>query len=188
MRRRALIGGFVGVAALFVARAALAAVSNSFNNEYYTIVNAAATNNAADVKVFISKRVNLNVADPQGRTALSFAAQLGNSEIAQLLLDAGATVDLRDKLGNAPLHFAAEGGKLEVAKALVAARATVDLPIRQGITPLMLAIGHGQAAVVKALLAVGADPRKTDFTGRDAFGWAARQPAILQILRETPKS
>jgi hypothetical protein len=38
---------------------------------------------------------------------------------------------------------------------------------------------------VQALLAKGANPRKTDFTGRDALGWAqdSRRAAIVQVLQ-----
>jgi hypothetical protein len=35
------------------------------------------------------------------------------------------------------------------------------------------------------MLAKGANPRKTDFTGRDAASWAqeSRRPAIVQMLQ-----
>jgi len=47
----------------------------------------------------------------------------------------------------------------------------------------MLAVSRGQAQVVRLLLQNGADPAKQDYTGRDATGWAAGKPNILQILR-----
>jgi ankyrin repeat protein len=188
MRRRALIASLAGAGMLLAANSALAALADQFNSQYYTIVNAAAANNVADVRVFITRGVNADAADPQGRTALSYAAQLGNAEMAQMLIDARASPDLRDKMGGTPLHWAAENGKLEVVKVLLAGSATVDLANRQGITPLMLAVSHGNLPVVKALLAAGADPRKADFTGRDSFGYAAGKPAIQQALQSAPKS
>jgi hypothetical protein len=36
---------------------------------------------------------------------------------------------------------------------------------------------------VRMLLKDGADPSKTDFTGRDAAGWAEGKPAVVQVLR-----
>jgi ankyrin repeat protein len=161
--------------------------TDQFNSQWYTIVNAAANNNINDVRTFIAKRVNVNQTDPQGRTALSFAAELGNVDIARELLDARASPDQRDKLGSVPLHWAANNGRVDMIKVLVAGHATVDAPDKQGITPLMSAITHNQVASVKALLAGGADPRKQDFTGRDAFGWAASQPAIVQALKSSAK-
>ena len=39
--------------------------------------------------------------------------------------------------------------------------------------------------IVRALLAKGANPSKTDFTGRDAVGWASdsRRPLVIQALQ-----
>lgn len=162
-------------------------LSNQFNSAYYTIVSAAAANKLDDVRTFIARRVNVNDADPQGRTALSYTGELGNAQMAKELLDARAAPDQRDKLGNAPLHWAANNGRVDVINVLLAKHATVDVQDRQGLTPLMSAITHRQLSAVKALLAGGADPHKQDFTGRDAFGWASGQPTIVRVLQE-PKS
>ena len=37
--------------------------------------------------------------------------------------------------------------------------------------------------VIRALLGAGADPKKQDFSGRDALGWAAGRPASLRALQ-----
>jgi uncharacterized protein len=188
MTRRALIGclaALVGASAAGSARAQI--FSDQFNSAWYTIVQAASGNNITDVRMFIAKRVNVNQTDPQGRTALSFAAELGNFQMAKELLDAGAAPDQRDKAGNVPLHWAGNNGRVDVIKVLIAGHASVDAPDRQGITPLMSAIAQNQLGSVKALLAGGADPRKTDFTGRDAFGWAASKPGIAQVLKSSAK-
>jgi uncharacterized protein len=65
---------------------------------------------------------------------------------------------------------------------LIARKAKVDFQNEQGITPIMVAADHAQPASVRLLIASGADPRKQDYTGRDAFGWAAGKPAVLQAL------
>lgn len=187
MKRRALIAGLVALAAQAGTSPGRAAMfTDQFNSEWYTIVSAAAANKLNDVETFIAKRVNANTADPQGRTALSYAAELGNVQMVKELLDARAAPDQRDKLGNVPLHWAANNGRVDAIKVLLAANATVDAPDRQGITPLMSAIAHNQVNAVKALLAGGADPKKQDFTGRDAFGWAAGQSTIVRLL-QAPK-
>ena len=188
MTRRALMMCLAAFAAQVVAGPSHAQIfTDQFNSQWYTIVNAAAANNIADLRTFIAKRVNVNATDTQGRTALSYAAELGNTEMAKELLDAHAAPDQRDKLGNVPLHWAANNGRTEVLKVLLAAHAAVDAPDRQGITPLMGAIMHNQPNAVKVLLAAGADPHKQDFTGRDAIGWAAGQPTLTRLLQESAK-
>ncbi len=185
MTRRALIALVAALAVQAAAGSARAQIfTDQFNSAWYTIVSAAAANNMDDVQTFIARRVNVNATDTRGRTALSYAAELGNAQMAKALLDAGASPDQRDKPGDVPLHWAANNGHAEVIKVLLAGHATVDAPDRQGITPLMSAISHKQVAAIKALLAGGADPRKQDFTGRDAFGWAAGQSTILRLLQE----
>ncbi len=49
----------------------------------------------------------------------------------------------------------------------------------------MIAASRGNIAIVQALLAKGANPRLSDFTGRDALGWAAdsHRPAVVQALQ-----
>jgi uncharacterized protein len=188
MTRRALLALLFALTLTCAPAATRAQIfSDQFNSAWYTIVTAASGNNITDVRMFIAKRVNVNQTDPKGRTALSYAAELGNSQMAKELLDAGASPDQRDKVGDVPLHWAANNGRVDVIKILIAGHATVDASDRQGITPLMSAIAQNQVNSVKALLAGGADPRKTDFTGRDAFGWAASKPAIAQLLKSSAK-
>jgi len=188
MTRRALIMCLAALAAQVAAGPSRAQLfTDQFNSEWYTIVSAAAADNIANVRTFIAKRVNVNATDPQGRTALSYAAELGDAQMAKELLDARAAPDQRDKLGNVPLHWAANNGRTEVLKVLLAAHATVDATDRQGITPLMGAIAHNQPNAAKVLLAAGADPHRQDFTGRDALGWAAGQPTLTRLLQDPPK-
>lgn len=188
MTRRALMICLAALAAQVVADPSRAQIfTDQFNSEWYTIVSAAAADNISNVRTFIAKRVNVNTTDTNGRTALSFAAELGDAQMAQELLDARASPDQRDKLGNVPLHWAANNGRTEVLKVLLAGHATVDAQDRQGITPLMGAIAHNQPNAMKVLLAAGADPHKQDYTGRDAFGWAAGQPMLAHLLQEPPK-
>ena len=185
MKRRLLLLG-LSTAALASHRA-FAGLTDTFNSEYYTIATAAMSNKIADVKVFLTKGVNPDFQDSGGRTALSYAAAQGYPDIAKLLLDAGASPDVKDKSGNTSLHWAADGGHLDVLKMLLAARATVDAQNRQGLTPLMLAADRGRVNIVRALLDAGADPRKQDFTGRDALGWSASQPAVKRLLLDAAK-
>jgi ankyrin repeat protein len=150
----------------------------------YTIAMAASRNETARVEALLFDKLNdPNIIDgASGRTALDFAASYDNLAMAQLLLDHGAHVDGRDTMGNSPLHYAAERGYLDILGFLVERGATVDFANKQGITPLMVAAEHAQPGAVRFLLKNGADPKKQDFTGRDALAWAAGRPALIQAL------
>jgi len=156
-------------------------------SDWYTIATAASGNKIDEVRVLLTKGANPNTSDSQGRTALSYAAQLGNLEMAVLLINAGASPDVRDKLGNSPVHWAADSGHLQLLRLLCDVHAGIDVANRQGITPLMMASGRGNLPIVKLLLTRGANPKKQDYTGRDALGWAAGQPAVMRALQDATR-
>jgi ankyrin repeat protein len=182
MRRVFILAAAQLGAAVPFARAARAGIMPT---DWYTINHAAAANNLDGVKYFLAQNVNPNTKDQDDRTPLSFAASFNNVEMARVLLDHGASPDIRDKHGDTPMHWAAGAGHTQVLQMMIQARGQLDAQNRQGVTPLMMAAGGGKVAAVKALIAAGADPRKQDFTGRDAFGWATSQPAALRALRES---
>jgi ankyrin repeat protein len=146
------------------------------------VASAASRNETATVKSLLIAGNHPDVTDTDGQTALGYAASFGNVEMTQLLLQYKAPVDDRDKFGNAPLHWAAQRGSIDVMQLLLDAKATVDAANKQGITPLMMAADKGQVLAVRLLLKHGADPQKSDFTGRDALAWAEGKPNILQAL------
>jgi ankyrin repeat protein len=58
--------------------------------------------------------------DHDGRTALLHAAEAGQTEAVEALLEASADVDVRGPNGVSPLMAAASRGHVEIVKALVA--------------------------------------------------------------------
>ena len=120
------------------------------------------------------------VEEDSQRTGLQWAAINGNLQIVAILLKAGAKIDARDNLGNTPLIYAADHDHLELAKLLLDVGAAIDSQDKNGMTPLMLGARNGQIEIVRTLLARGANPNKSDFTGRDAVGWAldSHRPAM----------
>jgi ankyrin repeat protein len=182
--RIALMLGVAGLALLLgVARAH--ADFNPFNAFYDNIARATAENDVNKVRQLVTSGSNPNETNEESRTGLHIAAINGNLSIAAILIKGRARLDITDKLGNTPLHYAADRNQVEMAKLLVDAGASADPINRNGVTPLMMAAGRGDLEMVKALLAKGANPRKTDFTGRDALGWASdsRRPLVVQALQ-----
>lgn len=143
----------------------------------------AAQNDLESVRKALFRGASASITDDAGVPAIDYAAKYNNVEITNLLLQRGAGVTERDALGNMPIHWAAQQGSIEVLQILLDSQSPVDPTNREGLTPLMLAARGGQTAAARILLAKGADPRKQDFTGRDALGWAS-QPAVRRLLEE----
>ena len=72
---------------------------------------------------------------------------------------------------------------MNVLRVLLQANALVDVQTREGLTPLMLAAKNGRTDAVRRLLQYHADPRKNDYTGRDAVSWAANRVTIVDALK-----
>ncbi len=147
------------------------------------LVTAAAANDAAEVSGLLDARVSPDETEVYGRTALIYAAMNDNADMAQALVGHGAKVDLHDNLGKTALHWAAERGSMNVLRVLLQANAQVDVQTREGLTPLMLAARNGRTDAVRRLLQYHADPRKNDYTGRDALSWAANRVTIVDALK-----
>ena len=158
---------------------------NIFGGYWENVARAARQNDAAQVRSLLANDGNPNQTDDQARAGLHYAAMNGNVTIIALLIKARAKLDAKDKLGNTPLHLAADGNQVEAAKLLLDVGAPVDAENKNGMTPLMMAANRGNIEVVMALIAKGASVTKTDFTGRDAAGWAveSHRPAVVQAIK-----
>jgi len=181
------LGFLLGIAglALLLSASRTCAEFNLFNSYYDNIARAAAENDTAKVRQLVTSGSNPNETNEESRTGLHVAAINGNLSIAAILIKGRARLDITDKLGNTPLHYAADRNQVEMATLLLDAGAAADPTNRNGVTPLMIAAGRGDLEIVKALLAKGANPSRTDFTGRDAVGWASdsRRPLVIQALQ-----
>jgi uncharacterized protein len=158
---------------------------NVFGSYWENVARAARQNDPAMVRSLVANDANPNQTDEDQRTALHYAAMNGNLTIIAILIKAGAKLDIRDKLGDTALHLAADRNQVEAAKLLLDVGVPVDADNKSGMTPLMIAANRGNIDLVQSLIAKGASVTKTDFTGRDAAGWAAesRRPAVVQAIK-----
>jgi ankyrin repeat protein len=120
---------------------------------------------------------------------LQSAAQAGDLQRVQDLLDGGAAVNGVDAEGNTALHLAAFNGHLDVVKALLAAGADANAQDAQGWTPIFkAAYNHemdcGFAPVVQALVDAGADVNHRIFYGLTPLMLAAGggEAAVCEVL------
>jgi len=156
-----------------------------FGSYFDNIPRAAAKGDAAAVQRLLADGVTPQQVDDNNRTGLHVAAMTGNLQIFAMLVKAGAKLDAKDPLGNTPLHYAAAGNQIEMVRLMLALHAPIDEQNKNGLTPLMLAASRGNVETVQALLTAGASPTKTDFTGRDALGWArdSRKPSLVESIQ-----
>ena len=125
------------------------------------------------VKSALEAGADPNAPDPDGRTALMFAAFNGHSGIVLELLDKGAGVDRRDLMGRTALLYAATGPFPETVRILLdrgAEPSVVDSD--EHFSPLMHAAAEGHLEVVKILVEAGADASLKDVDGDDAATFA----------------
>src|ERR1022692_1285606 len=133
----------------------------------------------------LAEHADVNAAQPDGATALAWAAYLDDRESADLLLAAGASVKTADEYGETPLTLAAANGNAPLVEKLLTSGADANAARWDGETALMIAANAGSAEVVKQLIARGADVNAAESRkGQTALMWAAAEghPEVVRVL------
>ena len=130
----------------------------------------------------------MNTPEPDGTTALHWAAHHGDLDLVHRLIDAGGDVSAFNRYGVAPAWLAAQNGHADVVETLL--RAGVDPETTRGEsgeTVLMIAARAGHVGVLQRLIAYDADVNATDSHRKQtALMWAAaeRHRAAVKLLAE----
>jgi ankyrin repeat protein len=99
--------------------------------------------------------------------ALIKAADKGDPEIVEALLDSGADINARDEQNQTTLHKAASRGHTPIVKLLLERGADVNAKNLFGETPLLVPVYRGSLDIVGALLDAGADvDARSELTGQ----------------------
>ena len=106
-------------------------------------------------------------------TPLNLSSQIGNYEIAKLLIENGADVNMGSYFGMTPLMSASQGGYLEIAQILYESGADIYAEDESGRNSLMLASQFGNLEMVKFLIENGAEIDAKDNSGDTALKWAS---------------
>jgi len=126
-----------------------------------TVADAAMRGDTAAVRSLIQGNAGkdaVNIAQGDGMTALHWAAERGDAELAALLLKSGASVTAETRIGrHTPLHVAAQHGNSAIVRALVNARAAVNALTTTGAAPLHFAAASGDRESIAVLLDHGAE-------------------------------
>lgn len=145
------VAGPLAAVAVWLAPAVVAAASDR------PLVDAVRTGDVVAVRALLERGARVGTTEPDGTTALHWAAHREQVEIAGLLLAAGAAVDAANRYGVTPLALASVNGDAAMIARLLAAGADPNLPNPEGETPLMTAARTGNADALDVLLAAGAE-------------------------------
>ena len=131
---------------------------------------------AAAVTRLLDDGADVNAAEPDGTTALHWAALRNDQDTVRRLLGAGARADTANRYGVTPLALAATNGSAALVEALLAAGADAETASPGGDTPLMVAARTGRVDVLRLLLDAGAAVDATEtWKGQTALMWAAAE-------------
>lgn len=133
------------------------------------------------VQTLLADKSLVRSAQPDGTTALHWAAHHSDAATVKLLLAAGADAKATNHFGVPPLALACVNGDEAIVTALLGAGADANTTLRGGESVLHTAARTGRAGPVRALLARGAKVDAADRKGQTPLMWAAAEGHIEVI-------
>ena len=150
------------------------------------LIDAVKQADTASVRALLQQQVDVNATEPDGTTALHWAAHRDNREMVELLIRADAHVGATNDYGVTPLSLACTNGNGDIVERLLDAGADPETRT-SGETALMTAARTGGLDAVNVLLARGADVSATDPGSAQTVLMAAvaeAHPAVAHVLLE----
>jgi uncharacterized protein len=141
------------------------------------VADAAMRGDGEAVRAAIARKADVNVPQVDGTTALHWAAERDDLDLADLLINAGARTTARTREGVTPLQLAAVNGSESMIDRLLKAGADANAPLSAvGDTALMMAARTGKTGAIRVLVEAGADVNaKETWGGTTALMWAVSE-------------
>jgi len=173
---------YISIVFLF-AGACFAASTNSD----LQLIEGAKRGDVATIVSLLKKHVDVNAVEPDGTSALQWAAHNNHAAAVALLIKAGAKATAANSFGITPLSEAAANGNAAIIESLLEAGADANALSAQGEPALMTAARAGNPEAVRVLLKHGAvvDARES-WKGQTALMWAAAEnrAEVVKVLIE----
>lgn len=151
------------------------------------LADAAKSQDWDTVGTLMRQAKDVDARQPDGATALHWAAYWNHADTLDLLIDAHADVDAQNDYGATPLWSACANRHDAIVERLLAAGADPNRRLHSGETLLMRCAHTGDASAVRALVAHGADIDATEpEKGQTALMRAVttRHPDVVGVLLE----
>jgi ankyrin repeat protein len=153
----------------------LALIATTAAGSEAPLADAAERQDGQAVAALIDQQVDVNQAQPDGMTALLWAAYHDDLALARRLVAAGAAVKATNRYGVTALSLACTNGDTALVELLLDAGADPNTALRGNETVLMTAARTGRLGPVKLLLARGAEVNARERRGQTALMWAAAE-------------
>ena len=151
------------------------------------LIEAVKTQDSEIVRELLARHVDVNTAQPDGGTALHWAAYRNDAEMVAQLLNADADASAANDYGIAPLFLACTNASAPIVEMLLAAAADANAAVSTGETVLMSCARTGSVDAVKALVTRGANVNAREPSqNQTALMWAVAQghPQVVGVLIE----
>ena len=151
------------------------------------VADAAMQGNIETVRSLLRAGEDVNATQPDGMTALHWAAVKNSPAMVELLVYAGANVASTTRLGGyTPLHLASREGMSDAVQALLDAGSAPGTMTSTGVSAIHLAAQAGRPDPIRALLEHGADVDARDtYAGRTPLIFATGQSRVDAMQAST---
>ena len=141
------------------------------------VADAAMRGDRQAVRAALARKADVNAAQVDGTTALHWAVERDDLEMADLLIRGGARVDARTREGVMPLQLATVNGSAAMLDRLLKAGADPNAPFTTaGDTAIMMAARTGKTDAIRVLVESGANVNaKETWGGTTALMWAVSE-------------
>jgi ankyrin repeat protein len=166
----------IPLAAFLCASAVVAAAADNTPARDTRLVEAVRLGNASTAVSLLQKRVDPNIAEPDGTTPLHWATRNNDVVLMDLLLRAGAKPTATNRYGVTPIFLACQNGSADAVSRLLKAGVNPNTTGDLGETALMTCARTGKVPAAKALIDAGASVDAVEsWRGQTALMWAASE-------------
>ena len=182
------------------------------DDDWPYFITAVSGGNMNMIDLFLRNKVKVNLAGPDGKTALMHAISSKNKKVINLLLNYRASLTAKDRTGKNVLMYAAETGDLELVNKALKAKANPLDADDKGMNALnyamagrnkeiikmlgqfetqphdfIIAVETGNTAKARSLLSKGIDPNLKNESGEPPLFVAIRNndKAMLKLLLDS---